>query len=475
MKKALLFFTISMALLLASCGNFTTPGLHQPITHQFKNTAKYRSAKKTNKKSHQQSGTQISLDDFTNLNLNNRQPTSGDLWDKLGQGLKIPDAEKRPEVQEQIRWFIAHPSYLERTTERARPYLYTVYEEVKSRNLPTELVLLPINESAYYPFSYSSTGATGIWQLMPGTASDWSLKHTFWYDGRRDIFDSTNAALDYLTYLNNYFNGDWLLTIAAYNTGEGNVQKAIARNLHDGLPTDFWSLHLSAQTKSYVPRLLALAAIIAHPDHYPVSLPPVDAKPVVAPVEVKHQIKLTDAAKLAGISVNQLKVLNPGLSATATDPDSSKLLLPVDSIENFKANVSSLAPAPAAALESTQNYSHYRVQPGDTLESIANHFNITVDALKQTNNIFTNHVAPGSTLLIPNPDLSETFKPSTQINLDQTPLRLTTAHHKKSPKSSKPSLNTKKTVVHTKTIIKKEMHAKKSPVPKKSTSHKIKK
>ena len=473
MKKALLFFTISTALLLTSCGNFTTPAPHQSATHQFKSTPKYRSAKKnSNKKSTHQNGTQISLDDFTNLNLNNRQPVTGDLWGKLGQGLKIPDAEKRPEVQEQIRWFIAHPSYLERTTERARPYLYTVYEEVKSRNLPTELVLLPINESAYYPFSYSSTGATGIWQLMPGTANDWGLKHNFWYDGRRDIFDSTNAALDYLTYLSNYFNGDWLLALAAYDTGEGNVQKAIARNLRDGLPTDFWSLRLSAETRSYVPRLLALATIIAHPDRYPVSLPTVDARAVVESVEVNHQIKLSDAAKLAGISVNQLKVLNPGLSSTATDPDSTKLLLPVDSIENFKANVSSLAPA---AVESAQNYSHYRVQPGDTLESIASHFNITVDALKQINNLLTAHVAPGTALLIPNPDLSETFKPSTQINLDQTPLRLTTAHHKKSQKSSKPSLNTKKIVTHSKPTTKKGVSTKKSPVLKKPVSHKIKK
>lgn len=479
MKKVLLSFTLLLTILLQGCGNLTAPNPHPAAIPQHKSLSKHRATKKSsdsNKRTLQEkNGTQISLDDFNDLNLNNRQPTSGDLWEKLGQGLKIPDAEKQPEVQEQIRWFIAHPSYLERTTDRARPYLYTVYQEVKSRNLPTELALLPINESAYYPFSYSSTGATGIWQLMPGTANDWGLKHNFWYDGRRDIFDSTNAALDYLTYLNNFFNGDWLLTIAAYDTGEGNVQKAIARNLRDGLPTDFWSLRLSAETRSYVPRLLALAAIIAHPDRYPVPLPAIDAKPVVAPVEVNHQINLTDAAKLAGISVNELKVLNPGLRATATDPDSTKLLVPIDSAENFKANVSSLAPAETE--QPTQNYSHYRVQSGDTLESIANHFGISVDSLRQTNNLYTRHVIPGTTLLIPNSALSETFKPSTQIDLDQTPLKLTepshsVAHKKSSVKASKPSLNLKKAAVHTKNSSKRTSttHGTKQRSTKKSKS-----
>jgi membrane-bound lytic murein transglycosylase D len=439
---------------------------------------KHRAIKRSstsNKNTYAGKNPKISLDDFTNLNLNNRQPTSGDLWAKLGQGLKIPDAENRPEVQEQIRWFIAHPSYLERTTERARPYLYTVYEEVKSRNLPTELVLLPINESAYYPFSYSSTGATGIWQLMPGTANDWGLKHNFWYDGRRDIFDSTNAALDYLTYLNNYFNGDWLLTLAAYDTGEGNVQKAIARNLREGLPTDFWSLHLSSETRTYVPRLLALASIIAHPDRYPASLPSVDAKAVVGSVEVDHQIKLTDAAELAGISVNQLKVLNPGLSRTATDPESTKLLLPVDSIDNFKAHISSLAPA---ASEAPQNYTHYHVQRGDTLQSIADHFNADIDTLRQANNIYTGHVSPGTVLLIPSANLSETFKPQTQINLDQRPLKLSEPSHQLAHKKSKKNTkNPSKNPAHpikSNNKSKPIAHEKKPQGKKKLSLHKIK-
>lgn len=484
MKKALFLpFTLLFTISLQGCGNLSAPNPH-PVSPPHKNPVRHHPIKKSSDNSNKKnrsvnSSAQISLNDFEdlNLNLNNRQPTSGDLWNKLSQGLKIPDAEKQPEVQEQIRWFIDHPSYLERTTERARPYLYTVYQEVQSRNLPTELALLPINESAYYPFSSSSKGATGIWQLMPGMANDWGLKHTFWYDGRRDIFDSTNAALDYLTYLNNFFNGDWLLTIAAYDTGEGNVQKAIARNLREGLPTDFWSLRLSAETRSYVPRLLALAAIIAHPDRYPVSLPAIDAKPVVAPVAVDHQINLTDAAKLAGISVNELKVLNPGLRGTATDPESTKLLVPIDSAENFKANVSSLAPAETE--QPTQNYSHYRVQSGDTLESIANHFGISVDSLRQANNLYTRHVIPGTTLLIPNTALSETFKPNTQIDLDETPLKLTEPNHsiihKKSQKIREKSLSLKKAIPHSKSNNKNKINGNKkhSVASKKSKKHEM--
>jgi len=427
MKKLLLTVAAAFIAIISGCANFSLPDSSpaKPQTQtNFNHSKLYRGP---SRRSIQNSSvdSSIAINNFNNLSLDNVQNSSdtqnsdgsNNLWTKVAAGLKIPNAENRPEVQEQIRWFMTHPSYLQRTTERARPYLYIVYQEVQSRNLPTELVLLPINESAYYPFSYSSAGATGIWQLMPGTASDFGLKRTFWYDGRRDIFDSTNAALDYLTYLANYFNGDWLLAIAAYDTGEGNVQNAIARNLREGLPTDFWSLRLASETRSYVPRLLALAAIIAHPDRYPVSLPPVEDKAVVGSVHIDKQIKLTDAAKLAGISVNQLKVLNPGLSRTATDPRAdSKLLLPLDSINNFKTNLSNFNP-PA-----TQSYGHYRVQRGDTLQSIANRFGVSVDDLRQANNIYTRHVPRGKVLLIPN--MAENFKPNTQINLDQTPLSL---------------------------------------------------
>lgn len=365
----------------------------------------------------------ISLNDFSDLNLPNDGETRGNIWEKLAEGFKITNPESHPEVQQQIRWFLSHPAYLERTTERARPYMYIVYNETKKRGLPTELVLLPINESGYYPFSYSTAGATGIWQLMPGTASNFGLKRDFWYDGRRDIFDSTNAALDYLTYLANYFNDDWLLAIAAYDTGEGNVQNAIARNVRDGLPTDFWSLKLPAETRAYVPRLLAIAAIIEHPDRYPVPLPSIDDKPVVAQVRLNKQMKITDVARLSGLSVNQVKVLNPGLSRFATDPShDAKVMLPIDSIDGFQQSLQTAPTVEAVEVPAVANMTHYVIVRGDTVPRIANHFGVSVDTLLQANNGLADHMSVGQEILIPN--VSESFRPNAEINLDRTNLTI---------------------------------------------------
>lgn len=413
------------AFLLSAC----LSGGSNPASQTAKPTAKtigkgHHKAQKPSANTRKGQGSYgISLNDFSDLNLPNDGETRGNIWEKLAEGFKIPNPESHPEVQQQIRWFLSHPAYLERTTERARPYMYIVYNETKKRGLPTELVLLPINESGYYPFSYSTAGATGIWQLMPGTASNFGLKRDFWYDGRRDIFDSTNAALDYLTYLANYFNDDWLLAIAAYDTGEGNVQNAIARNVRDGLPTDFWSLKLPAETRAYVPRLLAIAAIIEHPDRYPVPLPSIDDKPVVAQVRLNKQMKITDVARLSGLSVNQVKVLNPGLSRFATDPShDAKVMLPIGSIDGFQQGLQTAPAVEAVEVPAVANMTHYVIVRGDTVPRIANHFGVSVDTLLQANNGLAEHMSVGQEILIPN--VSESFKPNAEINLDRTNLTI---------------------------------------------------
>lgn len=413
-RLALLFLSV---LTLSACVGSTLPAPVSPSKSAVKGTvkkhkaAKTRPLKVTNAKG---ANYGISLNDFSDLNLPNDGDTRSNIWGKLAEGFKITNPESHPEVQQQIRWFLNHPDYLRRTTERARPYMYIVYNEVKKRGLPTELVLLPINESGYYPFSYSTAGATGIWQLMPGTASNFGLKQDFWYDGRRDIFDSTNAALDYLTYLANYFNDDWLIAIAAYDTGEGNVQNAIARNVRDGLPTDFWSLKLPAETRAYVPRLLAIAAIIEHPDRYPIPLPSIEDKPVVAQVRLSKQMKIADVARLSGLSVNQVKVLNPGLSRLATDPSlDAKVMLPIDSIDDFK---QSLQATPIAA----PTLLRYKLVKGDTLPHLASRFGVSVDDIKQANSNLGMHMAVGQEILVP--ANSENFKPNPLINLDQANL-----------------------------------------------------
>lgn len=445
------------AFLLSAClsGGPKSPG--QPAKPIAKATGKsHRKAPKpaaTNKSSNP-SNYGISLNDFSDLNLPNDGDSRGNIWEKLAEGFKITNPESHPEVQQQIRWFLSHPAYLERTTERARPYMYIVYNETKKRGLPTELVLLPINESGYYPFSYSTAGATGIWQLMPGTASNFGLKRDFWYDGRRDIFDSTNAALDYLTYLANYFNNDWLLAIAAYDTGEGNVQNAIDRNVREGLPTDFWSLKLPAETRAYVPRLLAIAAIIEHPDRYPVPLPSIDDKPVMAPVKLDKQMKITDVARLSGLSVNQVKVLNPGLSRFATDPSmGAKVMLPIDSIDNFQQGLQT-APATAVVEETppvAATMTRYVVVRGDTVPKIANHFGVSVDSLLQANNGLAEHMSVGQDILVPN--ASESFKPNAVINLDRTNLSIQKNNEAKTVAVVAETKVDNKAVVKTKTAV----------------------
>ncbi len=203
-----------------------------------------------------------------------RYRNADNLWDVLREEFTLPHYEDSPAVQAKIEWYMNNQDFLLRSTTRAAPYLYYILQQVKKRHLPAELVLLPIIESGYNPFSLSNAGASGIWQLMPDTASGLGVKRDYWFDGRRDVISSTRAALNYLAYLQSFFEGNWLLAIAAYNTGEGNVLSAIKRNIRDGYDTDFWSLPVAQQTKDYVPSLLAVATIISRPDLYPVYLPP---------------------------------------------------------------------------------------------------------------------------------------------------------------------------------------------------------
>jgi membrane-bound lytic murein transglycosylase D len=322
--------------------------------------------------------------------------SSGNLWDTLPDNFQMQHYAGSPEVQAQIRWFMSHQEYLNRTIRRAAPYMYYIYQQVQRRNLPTELVLLPIIESAYNPFGYSYMGAAGLWQIMPQTATSWGIKRNWWFDGRRDIFASTNAALDYLTYLQNYFNGNWLLAVAAYNTGEGNVQSAIRRNVRLGKNTEFWDLPLSQQTQAYVPRLLALAAIIADRKTNPINLPPINDKPYLSSVDVGSHIDLNLAAQLAGMNAKELYQLNPGYNHWATDPNGPYvLILPVDKIDSFKTSLAKYPREQRIVLQ------HYKVRVGDTLAKIADRFDVDISKIKKTNSLALRRIKPGKTLLIP--------------------------------------------------------------------------
>lgn len=266
------------------------------------------------------------------------EAASQNMWTVIASNFSLPHYADTPAVQRQIEWFQTHQKYFLKVANQGQPYMYYIYESVKKRGLPGELVLLPMIESAYDPFAYSWVGAAGLWQMMPATGSNFGLKQDWWYDGRKDIISSTDAALDYLTYLETFFNGNWPLAIAAYNSGEGTVQNAIDRNAHRGRGTTFWELDLPAETESYVPRLLALAAIVSNPAKYGVDLPPIHNGPYFSMVSLKQQIDLSQAAKMADISLSTLYELNPGYNRWATDPKGPyRLLLPIDAVSLFEA------------------------------------------------------------------------------------------------------------------------------------------
>lgn len=321
----------------------------------------------------------------------------GNIWDAMSSDFSLPDeTPENPNVRKQINWYVSHPGYLRQVAEQARPYLFYIYQQVKLRNLPAELALIPMVESAYNPFAYSQPGAAGLWQMMPGTASGFGLKVDWWYDGRRDIMASTKSALDYLAYLNHFFHGDWLAAIAAYDTGEGNLNAAIKKNLKAGKPIDFWHLPLSSETKSYVPKLLALATIIKNIDDYPLALPPIENAPYLASVDVGSQIDLEHAARMAAISLQELTELNPGFNRWATDPKGPHLLLlPVDKAAGFKKQLAKIP------MSRRVTWQRYKVKKGDSLISVAKRFKTSVDIIRSVNRISGHVLHNGQVLLIP--------------------------------------------------------------------------
>jgi membrane-bound lytic murein transglycosylase D len=279
---------------------------------------------------------------------------------------------------------------------RAQRYLPHITEELVRRDLPLELALLPIVESAYDPFAYSHGRAAGLWQMIPGTATRFGLKQNWWYDGRRDVVESTRAALDYLEHLYDFNNGDWLNAIASYNSGEGNVRKAVRRNRNAGKPEDFWNLRLSKETSAYVPRLLALVEIVKDPAKYNLTLPRVADEPQFAVTDVGSQIDLALAAELAGVDVDTIYTFNPGYNRWSTDPAGPhKLVLPVDAAVTFTA---ALENVPASELV---RWKRHKVREGEAISVIANKYNTTVSALRAANNLRGNTIRAGHYLMIP--------------------------------------------------------------------------
>jgi len=318
------------------------------------------------------------------------------IWPRIREGFKLPDDAKHKSLQRELAWFARHPKYMQRVMRRADPFLYYILEETEKRGLPTELVLLPIVESAYQPFAYSHGRASGIWQFIPSTGRMYGLKQNWWYDGRRDIFASTKAALDYLESLNKQFKGDWMLALAAYNSGSGTVRRAIRRNKKANRPTDFWHLKLPKETQAYVPKLLALKAIISSPEKYSVSLRCIPDAPGFKQVTTKAQIDLALAAELAEIDIDTLYNYNPAFNRWATDPDGPhSLILPIASAASFEQNYAKL---PA---KDHLRWQRHKIKSGDTLSEIAVKYKTSVKHLRKVNNIRGNNIRAGKYIMIP--------------------------------------------------------------------------
>jgi len=318
------------------------------------------------------------------------------LWVRLRRGFSLPDGNEH-RVQIQLNWYRLHPGYMMRTATRAQPYLYYIVQQLKKRNMPLDLALLPVVESAFDPFAYSNGRASGLWQFIPSTGRLYGLHENWWYDGRRDIVSSTNAALSCLQALHKQF-GSWLLALAAYNSGSGTVEYAIRYNRRHHRPTDFWHLNLPVQTRNYVPRLLAVRDIVENADKYDIALPPVPNAPYLAQVKLHGQIDLAVAANMIGISLKQMYLLNPGYNRWATPPDNSvTLLMPLDDKDAFMGKLESMKK------KIEVQWVGHRIRPGESLGVIANRYHTTIAQLKRRNGLHNNLIRAGHVLMVPSP------------------------------------------------------------------------
>ena len=321
--------------------------------------------------------------------------TDNNIWNRVADGLTIPVPQIR-RVTVQRDWYAKHQAYLDRVADRAQPFLYFIVEEIDRRNMPMELALLPIVESAFDPFAYSHGRASGMWQFIPGTGKRFKLEQNWWYDGRRDVYASTHAALDYLEYLHRYFKGNWLHALAAYNSGEGNVRKAIRINTKRNKPTDFWNLKLPKETKAYVPKLLALADLLKRDDEFALDWKPIANEPAIAKVEIGSQLDLALAADMAGMSVEEIYRYNPGFNRWSTAPKGPHyLILPLEKADGFQLKLAETHP------DDRVRWLRYTIRNGDTLSTIAARHNTTIATLRSVNRISGTGIRAGKTLLIP--------------------------------------------------------------------------
>ncbi|CAN1522395.1 membrane-bound lytic murein transglycosylase D [Burkholderiaceae bacterium] len=376
--------------------------------------------------------------DLSKQSVSSLMAPSNNLWMHIRQGFQLPELDS-PLVQQQTRWLAARPDYVDRSMMRSSRYLFYIVEEVNRRNMPSELALLPFVESAFNPEAKSTAKAMGIWQFMPKTGKDFKLTQNVFRDERRDVLQSTNAALDYLQRLYNQF-GDWQLALAAYNWGEGNVAKAIKRNQAQRKPTDYLSLTMPRETREYVPKLMAYKNIVMDPAAYGIVLPEVENHPYFVAIDVTRDIDVEVAAQLAEMSLADFRNLNPAFNKPvilgATD---QQMLLPFARAELFQMNLASYT-------KPLSSWTALTVTKSETPEQLATRLALNPQVIRDVNNIPRGmRIRAGSTVLIPKPpgkdsDIPVHLAEHGQLQLDKAaPLKPKTSKPAQANASNKPS------------------------------------
>lgn len=330
------------------------------------------------------------------------EPT--DAWSRLRANFQWQDQRHNERVQHWISHYQANPQNIVEITERARPWLAWITEQVEQRGLPGEIALIPFIESSFDPRARSHRGAAGLWQFMPGTADALGLRRNGAYDGRLDVVTSTRAALDYIELqADQWYDGNIKLSLAAYNAGAGTVNRARSVSLSRGDAGDYWSLQLPNETMHYLPKLKAIAAIIDTPDEYQVTLPEIDATPGFASIPLTQPLGLTEAARLTGVSPDTMADLNPGLIGGNAHPNHTKaLLVPVGREEVLLSQLEN----PQSPRGNSTSEDAYIVQHGDSLSLIADRHGVSVEEIRRQNGLDGNLIRPGQALDIPQRSLA---------------------------------------------------------------------
>ncbi len=393
LRASAYFVIVTLAALLAACATPTPPPPPQPPSEAVTATA----VPEPETTAPEPVAPQLAYDPFPpgiGAELEALPPPAEDLWARIRRGFAMPDLDG-PLVEKWEQWYASRPDYVARMVDRSRRYLYYIVVEVEQRGMPLEIALLPMVESAFNPNAMSVSRASGIWQFMPSTGTHYGLKQNFWFDSRRDVVAATEGALNYLAKLHADFD-DWQLALAAYNWGEGNVARGIAKNQKLGQPTGYLDLKMPDETRNYLPKLQAVKNIVRDPEKYGLELGDIPDAPYFAVVTTTRQIDVKAAAELAEMPLDEFQYLNPQHNRPViAGADEHTILLPIDKAEIFAAKLD-LTDQPLVSWQA------YRLRNGETLPQVATRFGLSVEALRAVNGIGAKSRIPaGHTLLVP--------------------------------------------------------------------------